>query len=393
MGSIKIDSRQIEPGDTFVAIRGGVNFVQDALKRGALMCVVPRSYEGKRDDRIVVVEDTIAFLGQEASKKRAEFKGRVIGITGSAGKTTFKAMLSFALSAVGKEAGVSKGNFNNAIGLPLSVLSANLSADFWILELGTNRPGDIGYLADIARPSIAFITSLYPSHLEGLKDMDGLVREKFAIAKYADVCYAPIRFFWSFKEASRPKISFTAQAAVPYGFPYDAEHLRDMFGMLKALFSYLSLDFSAVDWESFSFPKRRFETIRLGDRVIIDDAYNANPGSMKASLSMFSNLYGSYSSDIGIVLGDMLELGEGVASYHRDVVAYARYLFPKAGFVFVGRHMVDAAKYESVDGLLLENWHRKEEEILEFLRDRHYLFFKASNAMDFKGLIDVFCSI
>ena len=392
MGPIKIDSRQVEPGDIFVAIRGGVNFVQDALDRGAVMCVVPQSYKGRKDDRIIVVEDTIAFLGEQARKRRAEFKGRVIGITGSAGKTTFKAMLSFALAASGKKVSVSKGNFNNAIGLPISILSADLSADFWVLELGTNRPGDIAYLTDIARPSIAFITSLYPSHLEGLIDMDGLAREKFAISRYAQICYAPIRFFWSFEEASRSKISFITQAA-PNGFPYDAEHIRDMFGMLKALFSHLSLDFFAVDWGLFSFPERRFETIRLGNRVIIDDAYNANPGSMKASLSMFFNLYGRDSSDIGIVLGDMLELGEGAASYHRDVVAYARYLFPEAGFVFIGRHMSDAARYESVKGLLLEDWHRREDEILEFLKDRHFLFFKASNAMDFKGLIDVFCSV
>ncbi len=388
MGKFRIDSREVEPGDVFVAIRSGIRYVQDALSRGAEYCVVPTNSGIEPSDKIRVVEDTVKFLGEVAREVRDRFPGRVLGITGSAGKTTLKEMLAYALSSLGYKVGKSLGNYNNFIGLPASILSFEGDEDFWILELATNQVGDIAYLTEIARPNVAFITSVYPSHLQGLGTVEGVAREKSEISRHADLVLAPVRFFFDLSPyIPEERVRFLA-GKKGINFPIKGAQFEDLLALVGAFLSHINHDLSEVDWSSFEGMEGRFKVVRVGDRVIVDDTYNANPGSMKASLTSFKEMFGD-GEDRAIVIGDMLELGQESWRYHNDLIAFVKYLFPAARKVCVGREISLAVEREGLEGaLVMEEWQGHLGEIKAYLNSARVLFFKASNGMGFSNLIE-----
>lgn len=183
------DTREDVEGGLFVALRGerhdGADFLEAAARGGALGAVVPAGRE--RSDLglpCFPAEDTTRALGELAAFHRRRTGARVIGITGSSGKTTVKEMLAAALSSVGR-VHRTEGNRNNQIGVPLTILEAPGNAAVWILELGTSRPGEIARLTEIARPDDALVTTVGPAHLEGLGDVAGVLREKLALVQWA----------------------------------------------------------------------------------------------------------------------------------------------------------------------------------------------------------------
>ena len=388
MGKFRIDSRQVKEGDVFIAIRSGVNYVWSALEQGADYCVVPEGAGFENGDKILVVDDTVNFLGEKAKEARLAFSGGVVGITGSAGKTTLKEMLGFALSSLGYKVGKSWGNYNNAIGLPASILSFDGDEDFWILELATNQVGDIAYLSDIARPDFAFVTSIYPSHLEGLGTVEGVAREKSEIAKYAKIVFAPIRFFFELSPYLPNGKTRFLTGIKGVNFPLKGIQFEDLLALVSAFLETLGHSIEEVDWSGFEGMKGRFSILKFEERIVVNDAYNANPGSMKASLSSFKEMFGD-GRDVAIVIGDMLELGQEREKYHKDVVAFVKYLFPEARKVCIGKEMLWAAKSEGLeDALLIEDWPANIEEIKDYLSNTNTLFFKASNGIRLGDLIE-----
>ncbi len=387
MGKFRIDSRQVREGDVFVAIRSGVNYVADALERGAEYCVVPEG-SGISGDKIVVVKDTVSFLGETAKRMRKKFEGKVLGITGSAGKTTLKEMLFYALSRLGYKVGKSLGNHNNLIGLPVSILSFDGDEDFWVLELATNSRGEIALLTDIACPDIAFITSIYPSHLLGLKTIEEVAKEKADISKHAKLVFAPVRFFFWLSSPLRERQVRFLVGVRNKTFPLIGTQFEDLLGLVDGFLEEIGHSINEVDWSEFKGIKGRFSILRIGGKIVVDDSYNANPGSMKASLVSFKEMFGDGKS-VALVIGDMLELGEESDKYHADIVAFVKYLFPKARKVCVGKEMSNAVKQEGLEpALVIDDWHHHIDQIKEYISESEVLFFKASNSIGLGSLIE-----
>ncbi|MDT8435489.1 MAG: UDP-N-acetylmuramoyl-tripeptide--D-alanyl-D-alanine ligase [Gemmatimonadota bacterium] len=187
--SVTTDTRSLRRGALFVALQGqrfdGVDFLAEARRRGALGAVVPAGRTlPDLDLEWFVVPDTLRALGDLARAWRRRCAARVVGITGSSGKTTVKEMLALALRAR-LRAHATPGNLNNLVGVPLSMLAAPADADVWVLELGTSQPGEVARLASVCEPDDAIVTTVGPAHLEGLGDVEGVLREKLSLVRAA----------------------------------------------------------------------------------------------------------------------------------------------------------------------------------------------------------------
>ena len=187
-GPITTDTRAIRPGDWFLALVGdrfdGHSFVPDAARAGVVGVVVARDVEVPDGVGVVRVRDTLHALQDLGRAARARLSGPVIGITGSAGKTTTRALTALALSPLG-EVHQTGANLNNHIGVPLTLLGAPETAAASVIEMGTSGPGEIALLSDIGRPDVRMIVNVGPAHLEELGGLDGVMREKGGMFKFA----------------------------------------------------------------------------------------------------------------------------------------------------------------------------------------------------------------
>ncbi len=324
-----IDSRKVVPNSLFVAINSGYLYAEDALKKGASIVAVEKVEKTLPAEGVLRVGSTKAFLIELAKACRRRFNGKLIGITGSSGKTTVKDMLAFALSQLGERCSCSIGNYNNEIGLPLSVCNCDYNDEIWVLELGISRPNDMDLLVDIAMPDVAVITNIGPSHTEFLGDERGVWIEKSKIARYADVLFL--------SEQARPfyeDIGLAGFNGKVVFSPQDEGGLLNESLVVRLLSYLLSRDVK-IDWSGFKSAPHRFEIIENDGRLIVDDSYNANPLSMQASLRRFTELAGR-KKRILLVLADMLELGENMEEMHLQVLKLAKSLLPNADFILVG---------------------------------------------------------
>ncbi len=188
LGRVTTDSRDVGPGDLFVALRGervdGAEFAADAFRKGASAVLVDADgaakipFDARGGRPLLVVRDAVAAIGDLASAHRRRFRGiPLVGITGSSGKTSTKELLAALLSRT-KTVLRNPGNRNNLIGMPLALLDLSEEHDAAIMEMGTNRPGEIARLAEIAAPDVGIVTNIAPAHLEGLGTLEGVAREK-----------------------------------------------------------------------------------------------------------------------------------------------------------------------------------------------------------------------
>jgi UDP-N-acetylmuramoyl-tripeptide--D-alanyl-D-alanine ligase len=181
---VSIDTRTIEKGDLFVALtaaRDGHDFVAQALEKGAAAALVTRIPEGvENSDRLLIVKDVQAGLEALGEASRARFKGKVVAVTGSVGKTSTKEMLRTVLGGQGTVHAAEK-SYNNHWGVPLTLARMPRDADFAVIEIGMNHPGEIAPLAKMARPHVALVTIVAPAHLEAFESLEGIAREKASI--------------------------------------------------------------------------------------------------------------------------------------------------------------------------------------------------------------------
>src|SRR5262245_19778019 len=192
-GEVVTDSAKVERGTVFVALKGerldGHEFVADALRRGAACVIVHRDVHAPIGSATIIkVRDTLRALGDLAHFRRVQFAPKVLAITGSNGKTTTKEMVAAILEEASLEGRAlrgrvlkTEGNFNNLVGLPLTLLRLRKQDRVAVVELGTNHPGELHRLAEIAAPDLGMITSVAPAHLEGLSSLAGVAREKGAL--------------------------------------------------------------------------------------------------------------------------------------------------------------------------------------------------------------------
>ncbi len=359
-GHVSTDSRQVEKDGVFVALQGemrdGHVFVPEAVRRGGGCLVVQRSTAVPKQVSVIRVRDTLKALGDMAHFHRRKLAPRVLAITGSNGKTTTKEMLFSILQRARMEDRPlrgkvlkTEGNYNNLVGLPLTLLRLRARDRAAVVELGTNRPGEIRRLTAIANPDLALITSVAPAHLSGLGTVAGVAREKGAIFRGLDPGGTAVvnlddgrvvrqsRAFQGrvvtygaggFVRGEEPEMLSGGRLRfnLRVGRVREPVRLR-LCGMhnvgnavgAAAMAHAFGADVAAIraGLEAVRPVAMRMQLERLDGIGVINDAYNANPASMEAALTALKALPGR--GRRVAVLGDMLEMGPDEAGCHREL--------------------------------------------------------------------------
>ncbi len=370
--SISTDSRTIGQNALFWAVRGerfdGNSFVAQALERGAAGAVCEKGCFKGTDAPVVMVNNTLYALGEFASWYRRFLGMKTLAITGSCGKTTTKELVHSVLSTAFRT-GATMGNYNNLIGLPLTIFSMTPGTEWAVLEMGTNLPGEIERLCQIASPEVGLITCIRPVHLEGLGTIENIAFEKGFVfeclpEKGTAVCNLDDELvvenlkrtkaanIWGFgtdmKRARHVKVGHVVLVKHwidrPQGLflTLDVEGTEvevesrlhgkvNILNIAAAVASGMAFGISTEDVAQgilhCSPPKGRLNMEEVSGWIIVDDTYNANPASMEAALDFVDRLPGSYGKNL--VLGDMLELGKDAERYHLELGRKAAQLDPK----------------------------------------------------------------
>jgi UDP-N-acetylmuramoyl-tripeptide--D-alanyl-D-alanine ligase len=370
VGGVSTDSRTVQADELFFAIPGprfdGHDFVVQALERGAIGAVVEAGHADKvkaalqaADDNvtagaaIIEVDAVVGALGRLAAYHREQFSGEVIAVVGSNGKTTTKAMIHHILS--GRLRGhCSPKSFNNEIGVPLTLLSAELKDDYLVVEIGTNAPGEVAALGQIVRPDLVVLTCIGEEHLEKLGSIAGVVAEETAIfdavpdkgfvavnidhpaiqphlpesggrlhvAAFGRSADADVRLSEPRYEA--PWLHFRLNERFDFKLRLPGVHNATNAAGAVTVVRRLGLDFgeAAQRLESFVAPPMRNEVLDVGGVTIVNDAYNANPASAAAAIDVLEQL--PCRGARIVVFGEMKELGDHSDALHRQVAERLR---------------------------------------------------------------------
>ncbi|MBV2130557.1 UDP-N-acetylmuramoyl-tripeptide--D-alanyl-D-alanine ligase [Arsukibacterium indicum] len=365
VSDVSTDSRTISAGALFIALKGpnfdGSRFVADVMAKGAAAIVVDRPLDC--DISQIVVADTRVALGQLGAAVKARLQPKTIAVTGSAGKTTVKEMLAAILCRCGQVL-ATQGNFNNDIGVPLTLLRLTAEHQFAVMELGANHAGEIAYTTSLVKPDVAIITNAAASHLEGFGDTYGVARAKGEIfSGVADSGIAIMQHdseftdYWrnrckrlkiisfesDFKNDSREassadiraeRITLNSQGCARFTLVYQNEQVlvqlslpgkHNVANALAAAAAAIAVGANLSDVQlglaQMAGVKGRTNIIELNKNIkLIDDSYNANVESVKAAIDLLA----SYQGYRVLLLGDMAELGANARLYHEEIGLYAK---------------------------------------------------------------------
>ncbi len=409
-----IDSRKVREGDVFFALKGqnhdGHDFILDAYGRGAVGAVSERHVDPPEDRFLIKVGSTIEALRRLGRFMRDNFRGKVIGIAGSVGKTTTKEMISHLLSSVARTFR-SEGNLNSQIGLPLVLSNMDLEADYAVLELGASRRGEVLKLTELSRPSVRVITAVGEEHLETFGTIEDVIEgngEIFHLFSEEDYAVIPHRLRDRYGLPGERVITFGGGRLLHEGEVLSVEGVEfDLWGerfrvpvlskgiVENALASFgvlISLGYDPRDFRerlaTFRPPEGRMNVLRFDDFYLIDDTYNANPPSVRNALETLSSL--KTGSKKVVVLGDMLELGERSGELHAEIGALMR----ESGVdfaVFYGRETYYSYReFVRRGGEAVFSKERGEvlEEVLKWLKDKNIILLKGSRGMRMETFID-----
>ena len=418
---IVIDSRQIEPGYIFVATKGervdGHQFIPDVFAKGAMavICeVLPEEDLGP----CILVKDSFMALKQAAAFYRQQLDIRVVGITGSVGKTSTK---EFVASVLSEKYKVHKtaGNYNNEVGLPLTIFGIQEDDQIAVLEMGINTFGEMHRLSEVAKPDICVMTNIGQCHLENLIDRDGILRAKSEIFDFMNpkgtvvvngdddklatihevYGKAPVTFgmnkqnaIWADHIENRGLLGSCADIhmgddVVHAIIPLPGEHMiyNAMAAAAVALQFGMSKEEIAAGISHVEAVAGRSHLVEAGDKVIIDDCYNANPVSMKAAIDLLATAPGRKVA----ILGDMFELGENEKAMHGEVGEYAA---EKGIDLILCVGELSEAMYQEAVGSggnakYYETREALEAVLNEILQQGDTVLVKASNSMAFENLV------
>jgi len=347
---VSIDSRTTKPGDCFFAVGGenfdGHDFLGQAISNGACCAVVSKPVEGPAVP-LLLVEDPVMALGRLAKWYRGRIAAKVIAITGSTGKTSTRQIIHHVLKESCNCHQPIK-NFNNAIGLPLTILSTDRSCEVLITELGTNHPGEIEYLTKIAQPDIALITNVAPAHIAGLGSIQNTIKEKCSIAiglrpngkliingnqkELLDHCVANRIEFLTFGTTPGCDVTATDLATTgPAGRLTIADKevtvplagMANLHNTLAAWAVCSQLQISILDFassiETAQPVNMRLNILPLGRVTVIDDCYNASPTSMANALDCLGRIAAGTASRPVFICGSMAELGSQSQALHAQL--------------------------------------------------------------------------
>ena len=337
--NVVMDSRKVTEGSLFFAINNGNSYVKDVLDKGASLVIADNT--DIKDERVIKVTDTIATMQDLATKYRKKLDIQVVGITGSNGKTTTKDIVYSLLSTKAKTL-KTEGNYNNHIGLPYTLLNVTDEEKFVVLEMGMSSLGEIKRLGEISGPNYAIITNIGDSHIEFLKTRDNVFKAKTELLEFVDkentfVC-GDDEYLGKldvnkvgFNENNTYKIESYEFSNKDSKFILDGkEYEMPLLGKHNisntAIAIELAKKIGLTDEEiqkslkEVKISNMRFQEIKIGNDIYINDAYNASPMSMKAAIDTLNEIYDDKYKIA--ILGDMLELGENEIDYHIDVLNY-----------------------------------------------------------------------
>ena len=443
INSITIDSRILTNGGMFFAIKGdnndGHKYIKSAVENGAV-CIVcehlPVDYEAINAS-FVVVKNSIDALTKLAIFQRNRMRGKVIAITGNVGKTSTRENIRFVLSQFYKTASTS-GNYNNHIGLPLTIANTPTDTEMLVLEMGMNHPGEIAHLTKIAKPDIAIITNIVPVHMEFMKNIDTVARTKAEIfqgmspnsyailnedndsfgllksiaeehgvknilsvgTKNSDLFIDGYEFIKDYKTKYKVSIcSNTVNSNTTYsnidctvnGMSYhNAFNTLFAFAVAKILNLDLERVAEAVKQIQIVEGRGNLEDINCSGKSIkiINDAYNSSPVALRDAVVALGNFAGKNHARSVAILGDMLELGERSEEYHKSILPYIL----ESGIdvvITIGKEM--KAVFDALQGV--EKYHFDETkqaflEVRNLVKEGDVVLLKASRGMHFETIID-----
>ncbi|GAB5551485.1 MAG: UDP-N-acetylmuramoyl-tripeptide--D-alanyl-D-alanine ligase [Saprospiraceae bacterium] len=381
---ISTDSRQIKPGCLFFALKGdnfdGNQFAARAIDEGAVLAIIDDPSVHLANGKTILVNNVLETLQTLATHHRRQFHIPIIGITGSNGKTTTKELIAGVLKTH-YQTHFTRGNYNNHIGVPLTLLEMPLDTEVAVIEMGANHQGEIDLLSRIAEPSHGIITNIGKAHLEGFGGIEGVKKGKSELYRFLgenrgtvfinrDAAFltelaAPVANQIFYFQTKNPSLKEPG---------YETVLLEDK-PFLKV--GYLDKDATLVDANTYLFGMHNFQNIMTAisigkyfkvpagkikyalenyipsdnrsqlmdwenDNKILLDAYNANPSSMEASLRLFASQIENRTPLA--ILGDMLELGKDAAQEHLNIASLAVELLGPDHVVLVGPLFKDAAK-------------------------------------------------
>lgn len=418
---ICIDTRKIKEGDVFIAIKGenfnGNDFAIEALKKGAKIVIIDEvKFNEKPDSGVIIkVKNTQEALKDLAKYYKEKLGIKVVGVTGSTGKTSTKDLISALLShkySVFK----TKGNFNNEIGLPLMILELTKDYDIAVLEMGMTNLGDIHYLAEAAKPDIAVITNIGLSHLENLKTQDNILKAKMEIVdfftdnnvlivngederlkKLSSTQFKVKKIGYNheydvyasniiLKEDSTKFTAYLGSEKQVFSLPMAGKH--NVLNAMLAIGVADSLDVTLEEMNeglnNLEATSMRLQVLKKDKITIINDCYNASPDSMKSSLDVLS----SYKVGRKVaILGDMFELGTESEKSHFDIGRYAR---DKVDLlVVIGKNIDQYSKGYNKENIKI--YTSKDEcikDLRDFMTEKDVILVKASRGMKFEVIIE-----
>ncbi|MGG1629430.1 UDP-N-acetylmuramoyl-tripeptide--D-alanyl-D-alanine ligase [Rossellomorea sp. NRS-1567] len=425
---VSIDTRKIEDANLFVPFKGenvdGHRFVRNAIENGASAALwdvnVPNPPE---DIPVIVVEDPLLALQSLANQYRHELDLKVVGITGSNGKTTTKDIVANLLS-VKYRVHKTQGNYNNHIGLPLTILSLPQDSEVAVLEMGMSGFGEIELLSEISQPDVAIITNIGESHLQDLGSREGIAKAKLEIVKglksdglfayYGDepllqggVQTLNLKHVETFGRSESNTIYPTKINMDNKGSHFETSLAEGetfflpvlgvhnihnaLAGILIARKFGLSVDDMKEGLQSLKLTQMRMEMVegKKGESII-NDAYNASPTSMKAAIQLVSELEGFHTKIL--VLGDMLELGDQEEEFHQEIgqlinpekVQHVFTFGPLGGFI--GKGALENFSPDRVHSFTDKDSLTKE--LSSFITGEELVLFKASRGMKLEEVID-----
>ncbi len=390
------DSRAIQAGSLFVALRGehfdAHEFAPEAADAGAAAVIVERGTSLPEHVSAVEVDDTLRALGDLARMHRDAWSGKVVGITGSVGKTTTKELAAAALQSAGYQVLRTAGNLNNRIGVPMTLFQLDDTVDMAVIEMGTSAPGEIARLAEIVSPDVAIVTKAALSHSEGLGSVEAVADEKVSLLhalaadgvaiaygddpplkKRASVVGAKRKLFYGRTAGNDVRVidwDVGAQGTRAR-FQVRGEELEIALGLVGegavlnaagALAIAFGLEASLEDAARgiegvLPSPGRMQPRAGTGDRLIIDDSYNANPASVEVALTSAQAIAEKRNAPLVVVLGDMRELGAYSDGAHRHL---GEQISDTEAFLFIGcgeamHQAVTTASARGIDTLWFED--------------------------------------
>lgn len=335
---VETDSRKVQKGDLFIAIKGekfdAHNFVKQVIDVGAELVIVEHLVEGVDVKRQIVVENSLKAYGKIGAYNRSLFKGKVIGLTGSAGKTTTKEEIKFALEQFGKVY-ATKGNFNNNVGVPITLCDIDFEADYAVIEMGMSAKGEIEELVDYVKPDIAIVTNVYPMHIEFFDEFSGIAEAKAEIFKSLkkggtaiinqDTNFADILERRALENGAKV-VKFGKENHINIELKLDDEAEHNFYNAwcVLALINELNLDVVKTAEHLSNFKalagrgaKHMLKLAGGGKYTLIDDSYSGQPEAMKIAIKSLNNMK-TQGRKIA-VLGKMAELGDTSKDQHIEI--------------------------------------------------------------------------